>query len=198
MNFDWHPWWEALSETQRKALSNFDTWACSNIVLNWQTFSLLRAKVCCSGSRLQERTQCPSSSFLVDFLRKMSRTYYDPAFHFKDVKASQQPQGHIHACKSDDNVVNRPLCPVHKTQHSLAKFRAFLAKSWEDKKTFLKEKKLCSKCLTTDHSARNCKANVRCEQCGRKHHTAMHHAPAPYQGHQPWPACLPPTAWWRG
>ena len=51
----------------------------------------------------------------------------------------------------------------------------FLLKTHDEKRKYLREKKLCFKCLSsTDHIGKNCLKSVTCEKCQKKHPTAMH------------------------
>ena len=82
-----------------------------------------------------------------------------------DVKTAPQP-------KSGER------CPIHKTNHSLQKCRVFLSKTPAQKKTIIMEHRLCFRCLFPNHTARECKANVKCDTCSSQRHlTIMHQEP---------------------
>ncbi|XP_075924090.1 uncharacterized protein LOC142925100 [Petromyzon marinus] len=67
-------------------------------------------------------------------------------------------------------------CPLHDKPHSLQKCREFRRKPLEERKNILKEFGVCLKCCaSTNHLARNCKADMKCEECGSdKHATVLH------------------------
>ena len=71
-----------------------------------------------------------------------------------------------------ENTVGCYLC--HKKNHELDSCRIFLAKSIEERKALIKEKKLCYGCLRRDHVSKGCKARKRCEKCNKAHPTSLH------------------------
>lgn len=156
----------------------------------------LRQKWVTRASKYKEENEVPFPpfSFLVSFLRKESKLANDPAFQYQD-RVKPPPKGPPGA-----NVFNRATgvreegeetatrCPIHKANHSLTVCKAFLGRSHQEKVNFLKEKKLCFKCLeSTSHVARNCTAQVKCEKCKGKHHAVMHQEfkPAQSDGGEP-------------
>jgi hypothetical protein len=50
----------------------------------------------------------------------------------------------------------------------------FIKKPVEDRKSFLKERKLCFSCFGTNHIARGCLQKKTCKSCGKRHPTALH------------------------
>ncbi len=65
-------------------------------------------------------------------------------------------------------------CPSCNQQHDLEYCRTFLKKSLEEKKSFLKEKKLCFGCYGSDHLLKGCLNKKKCKTCGKRHPTALH------------------------
>ncbi|CAC5414916.1 unnamed protein product [Mytilus coruscus] len=67
-------------------------------------------------------------------------------------------------------------CLLHKAGHTLNDCRGFRKRPIQDRQKFLREKKLCFKCIeTNEYFASICTVNVRCGICGNKRHaTAMH------------------------
>ncbi|XP_033759093.1 uncharacterized protein LOC117341342 [Pecten maximus] len=66
---------------------------------------------------------------------------------------------------------------VHNsTTHSLNECREFRRKPLAERKLLLKEHKICFKCgETNSHMAKECKAIIKCKQCGSKQHpTGLH------------------------
>lgn len=47
-------------------------------------------------------------------------------------------------------------CPIHKTQHKLENCRVFNGMLWPEKRKLLSEKRLCFKCFSSDHLAKDC------------------------------------------
>ena len=44
----------------------------------------------------------------------------------------------------------------------------------ERRRPFVQASRLCYNCLKAGHQAGQCRANKKCEQCGRRHHTLLH------------------------
>ena len=65
-------------------------------------------------------------------------------------------------------------CPSCNQQHDLEHCRMFLKKSIEEKKSFLKEKKLCFGCYGSHHMVKGCLNKKKCKTCGKRHPTALH------------------------
>ncbi|KAK7093723.1 uncharacterized protein [Littorina saxatilis] len=144
-----------------------------------------------SNYKQQHGVPFPPFTFLVEFLRNVSKVYNDPAFRFA---AEPDKRGHDQREQTRHNVFNRKStiddngdsadessvkCPIHKTQHSLTECKAFRAKSWQERKTFLKDNNICYKCLSSNtHIASKCSAVVKCGKCDKGHLTAMHREPS--------------------
>lgn len=133
----------------------------------------------------------PKFGYFVDFLREQSRIRNNPSFFYenanlgKDTHTSKFNKGleknNIHVRKTETNADNnnskvKNLCPLHLTEHSLNKCRAFKAKPIEERRKFLKEKKICFKCCdSTSHIKRDCDKDVQCFFCHNNDHpTALH------------------------
>ena len=71
------------------------------------------------------------------------------------------------------------VCPLCHADHSLDECALFKAKTWEEKRTLLREHKCCFICLKRNHTAKDCKVTVRCTVpgCDRRHHSVMHKSP---------------------
>lgn len=146
----------------------------------------------------------PPFSFFCDFISREARTRNDPSFalssgihsvlkpeqqfkrqmkssvytHKTEVSAATVSQTHSSNYELDD--VNK-VCPIHKKPHPLNRCRGFRIKPLDERKTFLKEKGVCYRCCaTTTHLARDCKAAIKCKECGSDAHiAALHPGPPP-------------------
>lgn len=57
-------------------------------------------------------------------------------------------------------------CPTYGKPHPLKHCKAFRAKNLEERKTFLKEKRICFKCCnSTTHLAKDCLSAIKCMEC---------------------------------
>mgnify|MGYP000680586806 CR=1 FL=1 len=70
-------------------------------------------------------------------------------------------------------IVNCPLC---SGQHRLSKCELMKAKSPEERKSFVRQVRLCDNCFASGHMAMDCRSKMRCQVngCGWKHHTMLH------------------------
>ena len=79
------------------------------------------------------------------------------------------------ATNESENKTKRRGCQFcQKDNHSLAVCFHFGKKSMEEKREFIKTKKLCFKCLKAGHLASDCKSVISCKTCNGKHATVMH------------------------
>lgn len=67
-----------------------------------------------------------------------------------------------------------PNCSFCNSNHALYKCTKFNALSYEDKSSFVKNKKLCYNCLRENHEVSKCKINTHCKFCSKKHHSILH------------------------
>ena len=70
-------------------------------------------------------------------------------------------------------IVNCPLC---SGQHRLSKCELVKAKSPEQRKSFVRQVRLCDNCFASGDMAMDCRSKMRCQVngCGWKHHTMLH------------------------
>ena len=68
-------------------------------------------------------------------------------------------------------------CPLHKVNvHSIMSCRQFLAKTYQQKREYLKDNQLCLRCCVGNHFANKCHAFVKCLKCqSARHITCMHY-----------------------
>ena len=67
---------------------------------------------------------------------------------------------------------SKPVCEFCNQAHRVSACQKF--KTHNNKYEFVKTKKLCFNCLSSDHGIRNCPSNNSCRECGQKHHTLIH------------------------
>ncbi|XP_060575232.1 uncharacterized protein LOC132732747 [Ruditapes philippinarum] len=66
------------------------------------------------------------------------------------------------------------ICHFCKRNHDLDDCFLFLAKSIEERKTFVKENSLCFSCFKPGHISRNCKQRKQCKTCSKYHPSSLH------------------------
>ncbi|XP_033119843.1 uncharacterized protein LOC117119135 [Anneissia japonica] len=96
----------------------------------------------------------------------------DVGSHKTDV-SSQYTERTPKGSKNDDPNVT---CPIHHKSHPLRECRAFREKSIDERRSILRDLKICHKCLaSTTHISKNCKTDVRCIECESDRHLAALH-----------------------
>ena len=76
----------------------------------------------------------------------------------------------------DTSSLKEKYCPFHDRKgHDLARCFAFAKKPFEEKTQWITEAKLCFRCLTDQHIAMECKADIQCSKCGSRCHLALLH-----------------------
>lgn len=162
----------------------------------------LQEKWMTQGSQYKTTHQVafPPFSFFCDFICREARTRNDPSFALsyrihvlkleqpvkKQVKnpvytlktevlsgAAFQTCSGAELCSSGELEDVDKTCPIHKKPHPLKRCRGFRSKPLNECKTFLREKGVCYRCCaTTTHLARDCKAAIKCKECGSEAHVA--------------------------
>ncbi|XP_061678699.1 uncharacterized protein LOC133502197 [Syngnathoides biaculeatus] len=165
----------------------------------------LQEKWLFAGSNYKERYRVcfPPFSFFVDFVRCQAKARNDPSFvlvssnrshyhsersrtkhdsartavfvHRTDVSTTDSSL--LHKTSTDKKGSDDPTkyCPVHNKPHPLEKCRAFRIKRLMERKRLLKEYRRCFKCCSGTHVARECPAELKCNECeSNQHCTVMH------------------------
>ena len=65
-------------------------------------------------------------------------------------------------------------CPFCNATHDLDDCAEFLKKTTDDRKSFLKDRKLCFACYEADHVSKGCVKRRTCKKCKKRHPTALH------------------------
>lgn len=69
----------------------------------------------------------------------------------------------------------RPPCMFcWETKHQLHACSEFMTKSLDERRQYVKEKKLCYGCMKSGHSAKDCRHRHSCDICKGKHPTCLH------------------------
>ncbi|XP_034075900.1 uncharacterized protein LOC117548634 [Gymnodraco acuticeps] len=154
------------------------------------------------GSRYKRdnNVSFPPFPVFVDFVRTEAMTRTDPSFNFAVSQAPSEPRkgsdrftrASVSVNKTtvfpskeyggtNKSVNDNKLCPIHGKPHPLKKCRSFREKTIEDRKQFLKDHSICFRCCSsTEHLARDCKAEVQCGECqSDRHPSALHPGPPP-------------------
>ena len=124
----------------------------------------------------------PPFSFYVGFIRELGTMKNDPALQCEVVPEKKEPKRPVGSqsvlsrkTEVENKAVKPPRCPIHRSEHSLNKCRAFRQMPIQERRDFLREHLLCYRCCESKHLSRNCKAVIKCDICGSpRHPTAMH------------------------
>ena len=71
------------------------------------------------------------------------------------------------------NVFNR-RCPYCNGSHELEDCSKFIDKPIDERRNFVKEKKMCFSCLKFNHTSKGCMQKKRCKACSGRHPTCLH------------------------
>ncbi|XP_057709361.1 uncharacterized protein LOC130927495 [Corythoichthys intestinalis] len=174
-----------------------------NIQEKWITF----------GSKYKEDYTVPFPPFSVfcDFVQRQARIKNDPSFamHYVSCQSSPKFERPVkHSGKSFINVHKTDIpdeppnsesttpatelvepdrqCPIHKKPHPLKKCKLFRNKPLEERKTYLRDNRICYRCCgSTQHMAKDCKVVVKCIECNSERHiSALHPGPPVEATHQ--------------
>ncbi|KAK0144640.1 hypothetical protein N1851_016982 [Merluccius polli] len=66
------------------------------------------------------------------------------------------------------------LKPSQDSKHQLHRCPEFKGKALEERRKYVKEKRLCYGCLKTGHNAKDCRNRHSCDKCKARHPTLLH------------------------
>ena len=127
----------------------------------------------------------------VKFIGEMSVIRNDPGLMYETPKETKGVQKSVNKNRTEfvssrktnissrTNISGTTLhpCLIHKgSKHTINECRAFQCKPLEDRKTLLRNHNICLRCCeTSDHFAKKCQSNIRCDRCqSNSHCTALH------------------------
>ena len=73
-----------------------------------------------------------------------------------------------------DTDFKHKLCDLCNGNHDLDSCAAFNKKSIEERRSFLKDKRMCFGCYGYNHLSRGCTRKRTCKKCNKRHPTALH------------------------
>lgn len=136
--------------------------------------------------RLGSTTTPPSYSNFEDFLVGRSRALQNLSLHSssnilnKNIKSTitrvVRPNLVAHAAIVTSKG-QQSTCPLCKLSHPLPLCPRYQAKPVHQRRELLIAQRRCFNCLGS-HTVSNCRSTRRCQKCGRRHHTSIHHLPA--------------------
>lgn len=65
-------------------------------------------------------------------------------------------------------------CPFCTEGHRLSQCKNFQQKTVDFRRKFVQDNNVCFNCLGSNHSANNCRTNLKCRICKRNHHSLLH------------------------
>lgn len=187
-------------------LSHLDTAHGVNPILTKLPYNLQEKWVSvASRFKRDHGVSYPPFSFFVGFINEEARIRNDPSFACvttsslrteKPAVSKQKHQLPISVRKTDvspagganqttltdkNNMGPDKQCPLHDKPHPLRKCRLFRSKTLEERKSLLKDKRICFRCCSSaSHMAKDCKEPIKCRECGSEtHNTALHPEPLP-------------------
>ncbi|XP_039870639.1 uncharacterized protein LOC120723317 [Simochromis diagramma] len=165
----------------------------------------LQEKWIATGAKCKEEHKVvfPPFSVFSKFVRQQAKIRNDPSFVItppantsfkkeKSFRGSNRQVISVHKTdiptdtSSPQNSYSKPIespdkvCPIHKKPHPLKRCKSFRAKPIDERKSFLKENRICFKCCgSTQHLARDCRVQIKCMDCGSDRHLAVLHPGPP-------------------
>ena len=95
----------------------------------------------------------------------------------KDKGKSNIKKGFMNHMENDSDSRTTPVtCHLCKKPHRLYQCEKFKGKPVAERRTDVKDLKLCFNCLSNLHTVKDCRSKVSCKECRRRHHTLLHDA----------------------
>lgn len=155
------------------------------------------------AAKLKEKGQIANFKDLAEFVVSAAESANDPIFGVQALSGSQEKRRDngrrdhkkrppppnqtsssfatsVTPPVSSDAVKNGSRNNITKTclfcnkAHDLDDCVEFLKKTMDERKSFLKERRLCFACYETDHVSKGCVKRRTCQKCKKRHPTAMH------------------------
>jgi hypothetical protein len=94
-------------------------------------------------------------------------------------KKKWRPGKHPEECrilKADVEDDKKTYCLFHSCDgHKLKDCKTFARKTLQEKIEWIRKAGLCFRCLSSNHIARDCKADIKCAECDSDRHSALLH-----------------------
>ncbi|XP_062551491.1 uncharacterized protein LOC134216656 isoform X2 [Armigeres subalbatus] len=123
----------------------------------------------------------PNYSCIIEFLQRRIRVLESISVNHHATVSSVPPPSstskkqqiaHLSSYPSTASISKR--CLVCNQPHMLAQCFKFQRLPLPERQQIVDTKRLCFNCLKSDHSWRNCRSEVNCRHCNRRHHTLLH------------------------
>ncbi len=138
-----------------------------------------------------EQHSAPAFCHLVRFIQTAAESANDPVFSKQALSKSEPTskkagnrkqkssafavnvKSEVNTGSTDASVSTR-RCFFCKGSHDLDDCQEFDKKSIQDKRNFLKEKRMCYGCFGYNHTSKGCLKKRTCKKCKKKHPTVLH------------------------
>ena len=128
---------------------------------------------------LRNNISCPPFTVLVNFIKDKAEEMLNPNFLRSSffVEKENRPKN-VNTFKTEEassTSEETPTCLYHKRSgHALLDCKAFRKLTHSDKQNFVRENKLCFRCLDK-HLKSQCTSDARCTTCKGDHSTLLHY-----------------------
>ena len=113
-------------------------------------------------------------SDLVSFVQDEARIANNPMFGRSFFSQTKGVENKRYQCNSVKIEGGKLQCWFCKENHILDLCEKLRALPYNQKMEFMKEKKLCYRCLRPNHIFKSCRKSNVCETCKQSHHTLLH------------------------
>ncbi|KAK7880700.1 hypothetical protein WMY93_032666 [Mugilogobius chulae] len=93
--------------------------------------------------------------------------------HTKEIKQNR-PTFQVFSTQASIHTDKAPCMFCKDERHQLTMCPSFSEKSLNDKRTFVKDNRLCYGCLKIGHNAKDCRQRLTCDTCKGRHPTCLH------------------------
>ena len=130
----------------------------------------------------KESGQFPSFQAFTEFVVEEANIACDPVTSLqalkRDTSTSETKNSSGKSAKSrvimSTGASEGKSCLMCQKDHWLDHCPVFKNKDMQDRKAFVKEKRLCFGCLRPGHVSKSCKHRLKCDTCSKRHPTCLH------------------------
>ncbi|XP_049316348.1 uncharacterized protein LOC105224248 isoform X2 [Bactrocera dorsalis] len=171
-----------------------DSW--DPILVNICTAALPGKSLLLWEQSLSSRKKCPTWPQMKDFLTtqyEIAERLEEKIIRNKNIKHDQNNSFNRPQARSknkSNRIFNKTQsftseqkkhtpCELCKRGHKLKTCEKFKKLNINERKNFVRSKRLCTNCLSHTHNLKNCKSKFNCLYCHKRHHTMLHYSTYP-------------------
>lgn len=122
---------------------------------------------------MKGRKQCPELQQFMQFLDEQVNVLVNLSVN-REVKKDNSPSGSNNQRQRALTTSVKRKCELCDENHAIYACPKFIAMNVDQRFAIKKAKRLCTNCLSKEHSINDCGSKATCKKCSKKHNTLLH------------------------